>query len=114
MILRWLPVVSLFCVGLLIGHQAWKRYENYVDLRNRLGMLEAEKGNIVGENRSLLKQIEWYNDPVHLEEKAKRELNLKKEGEGVIVIIDDGVVSTTMVSSTEKTKDKRPWWKLWR
>lgn len=102
--------MSLFCIGLLVGHQAWKRYENYAGLRERLSVLETEKRVVASENKSISKQIEWYGNPAHLEEKAKKELNLKREGEGVIVIVDDGVVATTTPSSSKNSKDKRSWW----
>ncbi len=87
--LRWLPVVSLLCIALLLGHHAWERYAHYANLKQRLDTLQAEIGTITNENRSISKQIEWYRDPTHLEEKAKKELNLKREGEGVIIIVDE-------------------------
>ncbi|MBI5153175.1 MAG: septum formation initiator family protein [Parcubacteria group bacterium] len=107
--LRWLPIVSLFCVGLLVGRETWKRYENYAQLRGRLDALRADMRITANENRSISKQIEWYNDPAHLEEKAKRELNLKKEGEEVI-IIDERIVTTTTQSSSKPNEEKKPWW----
>ncbi|MBI5420881.1 MAG: septum formation initiator family protein [Parcubacteria group bacterium] len=110
--LRWLPIVSLLCVGILVGHEAWKRYENYASLKERLGILEAETRTITNENRSIAKQIEWYNDPTHLEEKAKKELNLKKEGEEVIVIVGNTAVSTSIPSSSKKQEDKKRWWNI--
>ncbi len=75
-------------------------------------MLETEIRSATNENRSISKQIEWYNDPAHLEEKAKKELNLRREGEEVIVIIDDKTVSTTIASSSQKFEDKRSWWDI--
>ncbi len=104
--------MSLLCVGLLVGHEAWKRYENYAQLKGRLGALQAEMKITTNENRSISKQIEWYNDPTNLEEKAKKELNLKKEGEEVIVIVNNKTISTTTPSSSKKQEDKKSWWNI--
>ncbi len=103
--------MSLLFVALIVAKHTWIKYSQYAVLhQKRLNLTEELRGLGV-ENETISKEIAWYGDPAHLEEKAKKELNFKREGEEVFVIIDTQEDRTSSTEEASGLDDDVSWWR---
>jgi len=77
--------------------------------------LEQEIKNIEKNNLDLKELIEYFNSTAYIEEKARIDLGLKKEGEKVVVISDfaQGETPKSKISNGEEKELSNPqkWWR---
>lgn len=97
-------------LALLLGifQQFYYRYQ----VQTKLNELNAEVANYKKQQEDLTKLIEYYQDPSNLENEARVRLNLKKEGEKVIIILPTATSTSENVisSNDENMPNYKKWW----
>lgn len=86
----------------------WDRYREYADLSRELNRIHAEEQKLTIEHNVLQQQVDWYHDPIHLEEKAKEELNVQQKGEKVIIVVNAPSSSPAIVPHVAEASPS--WW----
>ena len=97
-------------LALLFGifQQFYYRYQ----VQKKLNELNAEVANYKNQQENLAKLIEYYQDSSNLENEARVRLNLKKEGEKVVIILPTATsTSEGQVSDNyQNMPNYKQWW----
>ena len=96
-------------LALLFGifQQVYYRYQ----VQKKLNELNAEVANYKKQREDLTKLIEYYQDTSNLENEARVRLNLKKEGEKVVIILP--TATSTDKNATFGNYENMPNYKQW-
>ena len=96
-------------IALLFGifQQFYYRYQ----VQKKLNELNAEIANYKKQQEDLTKLIEYYQNPSNLENEARVRLNLRKEGEKVVIILP--TATSTGESQTSGSDENMPNYKQW-
>jgi cell division protein FtsB len=100
-----IPIFLALMLG--ISQQIFDRYQ----VQKKLNELNAEVANYKKQQEDLTKLIEYYQDPSNLENEARVRLNLKKEGEKVVIILP--TATSTSESATSNSDENMPNYKQW-
>ncbi|MBU2081926.1 septum formation initiator family protein [Patescibacteria group bacterium] len=101
-----IPIFLALIVG--ISQQFYYRYQVQI----KLNELNAEVANYKKQQEDLAKLIEYYQDISNLENEARVRLNLKKEGEKVVIILPTATSTSENVisGSDENMPNYKQWW----
>ncbi|MFH1990758.1 MAG: septum formation initiator family protein [Patescibacteria group bacterium] len=101
-----IPIFLALIVG--ISQQFYYRYQVQI----KLNELNAEVANYKKQQEDLAKLIEYYQDISNLENEARIRLNLKKEGEKVVIILPTATSTSENVisGSDENMPNYKKWW----
>ena len=100
-----IPIFIALLFG--ISQQFYYRYQ----VQKKINELNTEVANYKKQKEDLTKLIEYYQDPSNLENEARVRLNLKKEGEKVVIILP--TASSTSESATSGDYENMPNYKQW-
>ncbi|MDX1607916.1 MAG: septum formation initiator family protein [Candidatus Spechtbacterales bacterium] len=107
-----LPFVLLAFV-IVLGSGVIQQVRRNIALSSELGELKADVAALEEENMRIREEVDSFSDPSTIDKEARERLNLKKEGEKVVVILpsekDDPQES---VAVEEKNEQKNIWDKL--
>lgn len=82
----WLALVFLFCAGAFFGtREFWRWRQIESDYKNA----EKEIAVILEKTGELEREYDNMNNPALLEKDARSRLNLKREGESVLVVVSE-------------------------
>ena len=103
-------LVPIF-VALLIGifQQVYYRYQ----VKKELDELKAEIANSKNQKEDLKKLIDYYKDESNLEKEARVRLNLKKEGEKVVIILPTATSTENNDTLSQQDIENMPNYKQW-
>lgn len=102
-------------LALLIGvfQQVYYRFQ----VKNDLDKLDAEIANFNNQKTELNDLLDYYKDKSNLENEARVRLNLKKEGEKVVIILptatsteENGDMISGLPSDFENLPNYKQWW----
>ncbi|HLC89824.1 MAG: hypothetical protein A3J65_00845 [Candidatus Buchananbacteria bacterium RIFCSPHIGHO2_02_FULL_45_11b] len=83
-------------------------------INREIGGLKAEIGQLEKDNLELKQMVDYFNSTAYIEEKARVDLGLKKEGEKVVVIADSAknkLAQNKTEAAAEKPKtNPQKWW----
>ncbi|MEX0877353.1 MAG: septum formation initiator family protein [Candidatus Spechtbacterales bacterium] len=101
-----LPPTLLVLIGVLavgVFNQAKKNY----NLHAQISKLETNIESVEKQNEDLQKAIENFQDPSTIDREARRRLNLKKDGEEVVIILPPGGEDKNIIEEqSPETGDK--------
>lgn len=86
-----LLIVLLFFVmhaTFRMGRDAWNSWQGSVEVEREIGILDAKR-------KELTDYLSELHTPEAVIREAKRRLNLKEAGEEVLVVVREGIASTT-------------------
>lgn len=113
---RWFLLCLLVAAIIIAVSYARAYYQDY-KVRQQIAALETEVLNLQRKKLVSLDLLKQAGTEQFLEDKAKTELNLKKEGEQVLVIPDiksetpqNIVVTTTIAVDEPALSNPRKWW----
>ena len=101
-----IPIFLTLIFG--ISQQIYYRYQ----VQKKLDELNAEIANYKKQKEDLAKLIEYYQDASNLENEARVRLNLKKEGEKVVIILPTATSTdeNTTFGNYENMPNYKQWW----
>lgn len=101
--------LSIFLIFVIVNTTKIVYQKKQVD--EQIGKLEEEVRNFEQKNQSLIDLIGKFQDPAYLEKEARKNLNLQKEDENVVMILKD---DKTNSSAQEQNQEKNlPNYKKW-
>lgn len=101
-------LLVLILLFLLVSKASWNAYQNVRYTRANLERVQNERGELLERKRFIEEESAVLSSDEGLEEVIRERLPVAKEGERVIIIVDEkeAEVATT-------TSDSRSWWKWW-
>ena len=107
--------IVLALIGLVIslGQESYRKYQ----LTKEINGLKSEIERLEGKNQQLADLMEYFQEGSYLEKEARLKLNLKKEGEKVVVVsqtagaeVDQRIVAETEKEVSNETTNFWKWW----
>jgi cell division protein FtsB len=81
--------------------------------KERIEGMQQTKEKLLAEREKLKQEQEYVQSPFYLEEVARNELHLSKEGETVVIIPDSLIVAEDVNRRDETREEKENWQKWW-
>lgn len=79
-----------------------------------INRLKAQVASLEKSNRDLSKLLEMLKDDSFLEKQARAQLNLKKQGEEVVIITKEKKAQKTQTASKQSPPTQTNLWKWWQ
>ena len=102
-----IPVILALLVG--VFQQFYNRYQ----IKKDLNKLNAEIASFNKQKEDLKNLLDYYNNESNLENEARVRLNLKKEGEEVVIILPAATSTESEKTSSQKDVENLPNYKQW-
>jgi len=112
-------MLILVILSVKVGRESYRKYQ----LNREINELKAEIERLEGKNQQLSRLMEDLKQGFYLEKEGRRRLNLKKEGEKVVILPDSLWASAEEASSKSgldfpEEKEEVPgeipnYWKWW-
>ena len=81
-------IVVLFVLCVLVLFSVVKRYQIASDMADRRTVVENEKVNLIERKEQLEERVQYLEDDRSVEAEIRRNFDVAKEGEQVVVILD--------------------------
>jgi len=111
------PVMLAFLalVCLYLGHSVYNRYTIEREMSFRQTEAEAELHSLEQRKETLQKKVDYLSNDRGIEAEMRRNFDVAREGEKVVIILDDETVTNNIepLSSITPTTT-RPWYKFWQ
>ena len=112
--MRMFIISTAFVVAYLAYSYAYKVYQDY-EIQKQIDVSKEEIANLRKENEQMTDYINYLRSDIFKEKKAKQILNLKNDGEVVVVFEDNGEEFTTYSNTSKKEylstlSNKDKWW----
>lgn len=104
--------ILLVLSGLMIV-SAYDRYQIARDMAERRLGVEAEKERLVERKAELEADVLYLSNERGIEAEMRRQFDVAREGEQVVIIVDDETVATTSTALPTSTPSERPWYRFW-
>ena len=116
---KWLEsglvLVVLSLVLLFFAVNYLRNWNKSREINKEISNLNQEVKKLEGDNLQLTELIKYLNSTAFLEEKARTDLGLKKEGEKTIILSNFGqnATSSDQTSNNQQGQDSnfRKWWR---
>ncbi|USN87619.1 MAG: septum formation initiator family protein [Candidatus Nomurabacteria bacterium] len=107
--------VFIFLAAILILWSAYDRYLIAKEMSEKRLAVEKELSDLKDRKDNLEKEVEYLSSERGIEAEMRRQFDVAREGEQVVIIMDDDTATTVRpLSSTSTDQDNnRPWYKFW-
>ncbi len=99
-------ILFLLIILIFFGVIVIRKNREASHLDEKISQLKEEILSLEDKSKELANLIEYFNIPSHLEKEAKSRLNLKKEGEKVVIIKEEGEAGDQGKESQEEETEK--------
>ena len=108
---------------ILIGAMGWQVYDRYVVERSaaeRRTQTESEYQQLLEQRTQLAEQVDDLYDEFGIESEIRRNFDVAKEGEQIVVILEDDLLATPERTGPQVPEPATPepepkrWYQLWR
>lgn len=103
----------LFIVLILVGMSAYQRYSIAVEMENRRETVELEADALREREAALDAEVRYLSDDRGVEAELRRQFDVAREGEQVVVIVDS-VPETPIQPLSTSSNDVPAWYEFWR
>ncbi len=104
--------VILVVLSLMVLWSAYDRYLVAKEMSEKRYALEKEMSDLNERQETLGAEVKYLSSERGIEAEMRREFDIAREGEQVVIILDDEVATTVKPMSTS-TSETRPWYKFW-
>jgi cell division protein FtsB len=104
-----LVLVVVFVMGSALVRELYREYE----IKKEIESLKTEIGSMQKDNYELSQFIDYYQTDQYKEAEARKRLNLKADGEKVVMIDGSSTTSPETVQTPAAAPDNTPVYKKW-
>ncbi len=104
--------ILLILSGFMIV-SAYDRYQIARDMADRRLSVEAEKERLVERKAELEADVEYLSNERGIEAEMRRQFDVAREGEQVVIIVEDENKATTTTPLPTSAPSERPWYRFW-
>lgn len=105
--------VFVLLVTLFVLWSAYVRYDIASEMAERRLMVEQEALKLQERKESLETQVNYLSDERGIEAEMRRQFDVAKEGEKVVVIVEDEKSEVETIPLSTSTKESH-WYEFWR
>ncbi len=103
--------VLLFLTA-LVAYSTYDRYLIARDMAKRRAVVEQEKAKLEQRKTELEDEVKYLSNERGIEAEVRRQFDVAREGEQVVIIIKEEATTTEELATTTK-ETKRPWYRFW-
>lgn len=103
----------VLAVTLLVLWNAFERYQIASEMYDRRIQMEQEASALKNRKEALQVQVDYLSDERGIEAEMRRQFDVAKEGEKVVVIVDEQSEANNIEPIPTSTP-KRSWYEFWR
>ncbi len=105
-------IFILLILIILLGESVWTRFSIEREMAARTAQTQAELEALQQRKEELRKRVEYLQGERGIEEEIRKNFDVAKEGEQVIILT--GEKSSTSTDMQEMPKMQVPWYQFWR
>ncbi len=105
-------IFTLLILIILLGESVWTRFSIEREMAARTAQTQAELEALQQRKEELRKRVEYLQGERGIEEEIRKNFDVAKEGEQVIILT--GEKSSTSTDMQEMPKMQVPWYQFWR
>lgn len=110
-IYNWYAVAFLLLIVVFFSFSVWERYRAAHVMKERLEASEKEAAALKTHKEQLSEQVEYLKGERGIEEELRRNFDVAKPGEQVIVLTGR---AERVSATTSDVTVSAPWWQFWR
>lgn len=110
---RYVQVLVLLLV-LLMMWSAFDRYQIAVEMEARREVVEAEVAKLQERKDALEAEVQYLSDERGIEAEMRRQFDVAKDGEKVVVIVEGQTESKTETNEPATSTNEKRWYEFWR
>jgi len=103
-------IISIIILIVFIGSLEFKQIQKRAKYNQEIRELQKQEQELVAENEALQKSLEYFNNEEFKEQIARRQLNLKKEGEIVVNFPPSVQATGEQQAAAPKVGNPQKWW----
>lgn len=110
-------LVVLVALCVLVAWSVYTRLQVEREMAARRAAVEAEHATLEARYEALKAEVTYLSDERSLEAEVRRNFDVAKEGESVVIILDDettAAVDGSDATSSTEAPEVHPWWQFWR
>jgi cell division protein FtsB len=109
-------LVVLVALCVLILWSVVTRWQVEREMAARRAAVEAEYGALEARYQALKADVRYLSDERSLEAEVRKHFDVAKEGESVVIILDEeeSVDNSLTATTAAPTPATYPWWQFWR
>jgi len=104
-------IILLIIVCILLSRSVWARYEAEQKMSERRAEAESQVAALELRKASLEERVEYLSNERGIEAEMRRNFDVAKPGEEVVIIVDDP--ETSNIQPLPEEEKSKPWWKFW-
>lgn len=112
----WYVQAAAAIIMILVAYSAWQRYLIAAEMSERRAQAEAEAAELEARRDSLQQEVDYVSNERGIEAEMRRQFDVAKEGETVVVIVDEETgskVSSDEINANEAGTTKKRWYEFW-
>lgn len=111
----WLVLLLLILISIPLSISVYERYNVEREMASRRAAIEVEKEALSNRKQVLEERVEYLKDDRGIEAEIRRHFDVAKEGEQVVIILEDEIENEATVGTMEDEAPKiAPWYMFWR
>lgn len=104
---------ALILASILIFMSAINRYTIAADTADKRAAVEAEILELEARKESLGAEVRYLQNDRGIEAEMRKQFDIAREGEQVVIIVDDLDQATATVDAEVETDEEVPWYRFW-
>ena len=113
----WISVVILFTLALFMSMSAYGRFAVERETNQKLEVRESDLEALRERAAALEAKVEHLKNDRGLEEELRKRFDIAREGEQIVIIIDDETEDTENITNTSTLSpkgDTHPWYEVFK
>ncbi|MEM9336590.1 MAG: septum formation initiator family protein [Patescibacteria group bacterium] len=107
-LLAVLVLLTIFSV-----RSVYERYTVERDMAARRAAIEAELSELEARRAALSERVDYLSNERGIEAEVRRQFDVAREGEQVVIILDDTEPLPEIAGAATTTTPERPWYRFW-
>lgn len=91
----------------------YERYQVASEMAEKRQAVAAELSALEERKEALSERVEYLSNERGIEAEIRRQYDVAREGEQVVIIVDDSEPEPEVAGVATSTEEKRPWYKFW-
>jgi cell division protein FtsB len=105
--------IILLILTALMSVSAYDRYRIARDMAERRDVVERELDALYERKAELETDVQYLNGERGIEAEMRRQFDVAKEGEQIVIIVEDDEKAEPIEMATTTPKEERPWYRFW-
>lgn len=106
-------LAALVLTTLVLGNSVYERYTVEREMAARRAEVEAELQELAARRATLEERVDYLSHERGIEAEMRRQYDIAREGEQVVIILEDEVPPGQVAGTSTREVQERPWYQFW-